>query len=92
MHPTLFTLVGPQLVGLTIAPSELVEHREHRQSGLGVGGLKSDYSDPRRVYEEIEEIEKLLKRNRIPVVDITGKPIETSADEIIRLVRRKLKK
>jgi len=88
-HASLFELDGPQLVGLTIAPSELLEHRQHRQSRLGVGGWETDYIDPLKVYEEIEMIEKMLKRHAIPIVDVTGKPIETSADEIVRLVQRK---
>ncbi len=91
-HPSLFALDEPQLVGLTLAPSELIEHRVFRQSELGVSGSRSDYVAPQKVFEEIEAIEKMLKRQRVPLVDVTAKPIETSADEIIRLVRRKQKK
>jgi regulator of PEP synthase PpsR (kinase-PPPase family) len=80
-----------RMVGLTMAPSELVEHRRYRQRHLGVGSGSSDYIDPVTVYEEIEEIEGFLRRNGITSIDVTGKPIETSADEIIRVVRRKLK-
>ena len=90
-HPSLFELKEPQLVGLTMAPSELIEHREHRQRNLGVSGGKSDYTNPLKVFEELEAIEKNFKRHRIPMVDVTGKPIETSADEIIRIVRKRKK-
>jgi regulator of PEP synthase PpsR (kinase-PPPase family) len=90
-HASLFDLGGPQLVGLTIAPSELIEHREHRQRNLGTGAMKSDYTDPLKVFEELEAIEKNLKRARIPLVDVTGKPIESSADEVIQIVRRRRK-
>lgn len=88
-HPSLFDLDGPQLVGLTMAPSELIEHREHRQRSLGVGRQKTDYTNPVKVFEELEAIEKNLKRWSIPIVDVTAKPIETSADEIIRIVRKR---
>jgi hypothetical protein len=81
-----------RVVGLMIAPSELLEHRLHRQSHLGVGVAPvSDYVDPAKVYEEIESVKAQLRRMGIPTIDVTAKPIETSADEVIRLVKRRLK-
>lgn len=88
----LFEMDQRRLIGLTIAPGDLIEHRKHRQRLLGVLNIGADYIDPIKVYEELEDIEKFFRRNRIPVVNVTGKPIETSADEAIQLVRRKLKK
>jgi regulator of PEP synthase PpsR (kinase-PPPase family) len=79
-----------RLVGLTIAASELIEYRKHRQRSLGVGGMRSDYIDPSKVFEEIETIEDFLRRRQISIIDVTGKPIETTADEIIRLLKRKI--
>ncbi len=87
----LFRLDMRRVVGLTIAPSELIEHREHRQRHLGLTGKDSEYVNPVKVFEETEEVEKLLKRRGIPIVDVTGKPIETSAEEILRLIHRKLR-
>lgn len=86
----LFHLDKRRLVGLTIAPSELIEYRKHRQKSLGVGGGPSDYIDPQKVFEEVQTIEAFLRRQQISIIDATGKPIETTADEIIRMVRRKL--
>jgi regulator of PEP synthase PpsR (kinase-PPPase family) len=80
-----------RLVGLSISPGELIEHRQHRQRLLGVISVDADYIDPVKVYEEIETVEKFFRRNKIPLVNVTGKPIETSADEILRVVRRNLK-
>lgn len=87
----LFRLDMRRVVGLTIAPSELIEHREHRQRRLGLASKDSEYVNPAKVFEETEEVEKLLKRHGIPIIDVTGKPIETSADEVLRLIRRKIK-
>jgi len=81
-----------RLVGLTIAPGDLVEHRKHRQKALGLVGNDSDYVNPLKVYEEIQEIETFFRRNNISTLDVTGKPIESCADEIIQIVKRKLKK
>ena len=80
-----------RLVGLTIAPSELIAHRRHRQKRLGVGDANSDYIDPLKVFDEIEAAEEFFRREGVPTVDMTGKPIETSADEIVRTIERKLK-
>jgi regulator of PEP synthase PpsR (kinase-PPPase family) len=86
-----FELDKHRVIGLTIAPSELIEHRKHRQRRLGVGAAKSDYTDPQKVYEEIDTIEQFLRRHGISLIDVTGKPIETSAGEVIRLMKRRLK-
>ncbi len=88
----LFELDEVPLIGLTIAPSELIEHRRHRQDTLGIGGKSTDYTNPTKVYEEVQAIESLLHRRGIPIVDVTGKPIETCADEIIRVVKRRYRR
>ena len=87
----IFNLDKRKMVGLTVAPGELIEYRKHRQRSLGVGLSKSDYIDPEKVYEEIETIESFFRRQGISTLDVTGKPIETTADEIIQLIRRKNK-
>jgi len=88
----IFSIDTRRMVGLTIAPSELIEHRRHRQKKLGVGGKDTDYIDPQKVYEEIEEAERFLRKIGITTIDCTGKPIESSADEIVQLVKRKLER
>ena len=44
-----------------------------------------------RLYEEVEAARKLYRRSGFAIVDITDKPIEESADEVIALVSRRLK-
>jgi hypothetical protein len=89
-NDTLFEIDQSHVIGLTIAPSELIEHRKHRQRQLGVIRTNAEYIDPAKVYGELEDIESFFRRNRISFVNVTGKPIETSADEIIRLVRKNI--
>ena len=86
----LFRLDMRRVVGLTITPSELVEHRRHRQRRLGLVDGRSEYVDPVKVFEETDDIERQLKHRGIPIIDVTGKPIETTADEIVRLIQRKI--
>ncbi len=89
---TLFEQDKRRMVGLTIDPSALVQHRKHRQKRLGViGDGHPAYIDPLKVFEEIESIAALLRKEGIHIIDVTEKPIETSAAEVVRYVTRKIK-
>ena len=79
-----------KIIGLTIEPSQLLMHRMQRQSRMGVPG-PSAYTDPQAIYHEIEYALRLFKRNGFHIINVTDKPIETSADEIIRLMTRQSK-
>jgi len=87
----LFQLDQRRIVGLIIDPGQLVLHRQQRQRRLGTSSLDSEYTNPLTLYEEVEEIHKLYRRNGFAIVDVTDKPIEESADEVIALVTRRLK-
>jgi len=77
-----------RLVGLTISSDLLVQHRAHRHSALGT--MPGMYTDPARVFQEIETARAYYRRRRIPLVDVTNKPIEASAREVIMHVTRRL--
>jgi regulator of PEP synthase PpsR (kinase-PPPase family) len=81
-----------RMIGLSIAPGDLIQHRKHRQKTLGVIVNDTDYINPIKVYEEIDEIETFFRKRGISIIDVTGKPIESCADEIVRIVKRNLKK
>lgn len=66
-------------------------HRQQRQRRLGAPG-PSAYTDPAAIYEELEAAKRVFQRGRFTVVDVTDKPIETSADEIIGRVTRQLRR
>jgi regulator of PEP synthase PpsR (kinase-PPPase family) len=89
--PELFRLDRRRVVGLTIEPGQLLPHRQQRQRGLGVAG-GSAYIDPTQLYEEVEVARKLFRRSGFAIVNVTDKPIEESADEVIALVTRRLKR
>jgi [pyruvate, water dikinase]-phosphate phosphotransferase / [pyruvate, water dikinase] kinase len=81
----LFDLEPAKVVGLTIEPGQLLMHRQHRQRRLGTSG-PSNYTAPEKVYEEVEYARLLYRKSGFFVVDVTDKPIETMADEVIRWV------
>jgi len=85
--PDIFTLDRRRVIGLTIEPGQLLIHRQQRQKTLGVVGV-SDYVDPVKIYEEIQAARNIFRQGGFSVIDVTDKPIETSADEIIRHISR----
>ena len=85
----LFELDHRRVVGLIIDPGQLVTHRKQRQRRLGVSN-KSSYTDPVDLFEEVEEARKLFRRQGFAMVNVTDKPIEESADEVIALINRRL--
>lgn len=88
--PVLLEIDSRRVVGLTIEPGQLIAYRKWRQSRLGVGGPTS-YTDPSHIYEEVEEVQRFCRKQGFAIVDVTDKPIESSADEVITLVTQRLK-
>ena len=86
----LFKLDRRRVIGLDIEAGQLVIHRRQRQSRLGAPG-PSAYTDPAAIYDELEAARRVFQRGRLTVVDVTDKPIETSADEAIERVTRQLR-
>ena len=83
--PELFKLDRHRVIGLTIRPDQLIVFREQRYRQLGVP-VPMDYIDPRRLGAEVQAALRVFRRGRFAVIDVTDKPIETSADEIIKLI------
>jgi regulator of PEP synthase PpsR (kinase-PPPase family) len=86
----LFKLDRRRVVGLTIDPTQLMLHRQHRQSQLGVIG-KSSYTHVEKIYAELQAAQKIFRRGGFKVIDVTNKPIESCADQIVDIVSRRLK-
>ena len=75
-----------RVIGLTIDPESLAAIRRARLERLGhdKGG---EYADPEKVNQEIEYANELFRRNRKwPVFNVTGKALEETASEIIKLM------
>ncbi len=77
-----------RVIGLTIAPGQLLAFRRERQRRLGTRG-PSDYIHPQKVFDELKLIEQLCRANGYTLLDVTDKPIETTADEILQLMDRR---
>ena len=85
-----FSELDPQRVfGLQVEAGQLLAFRQQRQQRLGVSG-PSDYVDPEKVLEELDYAKKIFKRGGFTVIDVTDKPIESCADEVIRLMNSRM--
>jgi [pyruvate, water dikinase]-phosphate phosphotransferase / [pyruvate, water dikinase] kinase len=81
-----FAIDQRRVVCLTIDPEDLATIRRARLERLGQdkGG---EYADPDKVNEEIEYANQIFRRNRKwPVFNVTGKALEETASEIIKLM------
>ena len=76
-----------KVIGLRIEHRRLLEYRRRREEHMGSAGATA-YSDPSAVFEELEAAGKIYRGGGFHVVDVTDKPIEIIADEIIRYFAR----
>jgi hypothetical protein len=81
----LFTIDRRRVVGLTLDPERLVAYRRQRQQDLGVGASTA-YSDPRLIVRDLEFANRIMKRGRFATIDVTVRPVEESAGEVIALI------
>ena len=86
LPPKVFDIDQRKIFGLTIDPQALHEIRKNRLSRLGA--IKDgDYADIQKVSEEIEWANTLFSENkRWPIFNVTGKALEETAAEIIKLL------
>jgi regulator of PEP synthase PpsR (kinase-PPPase family) len=75
-----------KIFGLTIDPEALHEIRKNRLTRLGVE-QDGDYADIKKVAQEIEWANNIFSENkRWPVFNVTGKALEETAAEILKLL------
>lgn len=80
----LFQVPREKVVGLTIRPDVLGSIREERLRSLGVIG-GTDYTDMARILDELDAAERIMKRVGCPVIDVSHKAVEETANIILQL-------
>ena len=73
-----------KIVGLTGDPERLSLIRRERLKNMGAAA--SSYADLEHIQQELRYSLRLCKRYRWPVLNVTGKAVEETANEIINLV------
>jgi len=85
--PNLFQLPRRRVVGLVVRPERLVALRQVRAEHLGVSTL--GYADLEHIRQEVTYSYHIFERRRDwPLVDVTVKPIEEAAAEVVALLGR----
>ena len=85
----LFEIDPCRVVGLKIDLEPLMAHRQVRSQRLGVA-KKTAYTTVPELDKEIAAAHRLCRRYHFALVDVTDKPIEESAHEVIALVGRRV--
>lgn len=84
----LLAIERARIVGLMIQPQQLLIYRRWRHQRLGIA--EGDYTNQARIGEELRAANHLFHDEGIATIDVTDKPIETTSDEVIMLVNRRL--
>jgi regulator of PEP synthase PpsR (kinase-PPPase family) len=84
--PILLTLDPARVVGLTIAPVQLLAHRRWRAKSIGLD--HGAYGERQAVQEELRAAHHFFASHGFATVDTTDKPVETSGQEVIAAVTR----
>ncbi len=81
----LFKTDPGRVFGLNISPVYLIAQRANRVRSLKLNE-DSDYINKRKVYEELEHSRRIFERGGFTEIQITNKPIESSANEILTIL------
>jgi len=90
MPDTLSGIDKRRVIGLDINTRQLMAHRKMRQQDLGTSDIYC-YSSRDGVEKEIASVRRYFVSNGFSMVDVSNKPIETSADEILEMITRRFK-
>lgn len=85
----LATVSRSRIVGLLISQEQLTAHRVRRQGDVGLVGA-TPYVAEHSVFNELEGLREYFREQRIVTIDVTNKPIESTAREVVSLVVRRL--
>ncbi len=80
--PELFTVDPARVAGLVIDPQRLVELRASRLRNLGQDP-KAAYADFEEIEEELAAAKKIFRQQQWVVVNVTGKAVEETANEVL---------
>ena len=88
LSPILLEIDPRRVIGLTIAPVQLLTHRRWRTKSLGL--TSGDYLDRQAIQAELRAANHLFAAHNFAIIDITDKPVETSGEEVVETVTGQL--
>ena len=83
----LYMIPSKKVIGLTISPDQLNMIRRERLKALGLTS-KANYATLERIMQELEFAEKVIKKVGCPVINVSNKAVEETANMILDIVRK----
>lgn len=83
----LFKVSAKKCIGLTISPEKLNEIRTERLKALGLKA-EANYAKLERIKEELAYSKKIMDKIGCPVIDVSNKAVEETANLIYSMVRK----
>ena len=81
----LFLVDSNRVFGLDISTNRLVSHRIKRLADFGFAD-SNEYTEPRAIRRELDYAYSIFRRGGFTVIEVTNKPIESVANEIIEVL------
>jgi regulator of PEP synthase PpsR (kinase-PPPase family) len=82
----LFMISPRKVIGLTINPEHLNGIRTERLKSLGLTA-QANYASLDRILQELEYAEKIMKKIGCPIINVTNKAVEETANIILEMIR-----
>lgn len=76
----LFEIDRKKIIGLTIDPMHLIEIRRHRVDNMMKIPTELKYANAERVLDELEFADKIMRKLKCKIIDVTKRAIEDTAD------------
>ncbi len=83
----LYQIPTSKIIGLTTDPIKLNEIRQERLKALGLSNTAT-YANVDRILEELEYADKIMKKLKCPVINVSNKAVEETAGIILDLVKK----
>ena len=83
----IFEVPSSKIIGLTNSPEKLIRIRKERMKSMGLNADTS-YTNLARIFEEIEFANEVMKKIGCPIIDVSDKAIEETADLVIRHLKK----
>ena len=84
----LFLVPPEKCFGLKISPEKLNDIRRERLKSLGLND-QAIYANMERIKEELTYFDSIVSRLDCPIIDVTNKAVEETANTIISLINRR---
>lgn len=87
----LFEVDHRRVFGLTIHINQLLSHRKKRMAEYEIKS-ETDYYNPRVIRKELDYALSVFRKGRFTVIDVSNKPIESCANEILGSLSNRFEK